>query len=241
MELYIIRHAQSTNNALGDPQDRDRDPPLTEIGERQASILARHLAAGIELAPRAAATNGHDQRGYSFTHLHCSPMWRSLQTAHPVAQALGLTPEVWTDIHEQGGIYLDHGDGRGPIGYSGKTRQEIQAIFRHFVLPPDITDRGWWNRDHEDWPTCHQRANRVAEKLRRFAADDERGDQRVAIVSHGGFVDALLKALFGQLPDRQIFYYHYNTAISRVDFRPSGRLDVRYLNRVDHLPPELIT
>ncbi len=241
MELYIIRHAQSTNNALGDPQDRDRDPPLTEIGERQADILARHLAAGIELVPPAAAINGRGQQGYSFTHLHCSPMWRSLQTAYPIGQALGLRPEVWTDIHEQGGIYLDHGDGRGPIGYSGKTRQEIQTVYPHYVLPPEITDGGWWNRDHEDWPTCHRRANRVAEELRKRAASDERGDQRVAIVSHGGFVDALLKALFGQLSDGQIFYYHYNTAISRVDFRPGSRLDVRYLNRLDHLPPELIT
>jgi 2,3-bisphosphoglycerate-dependent phosphoglycerate mutase len=241
MQLYIIRHAQSINNALADIRDRDCDPTLTELGERQADILARHLATGVELVPPTSATNGRDRQGYNFTRLYCSPMWRALQTANSIGQALGLTPEVRTDIHEQGGIFLDHWDGRGPIGYSGKTRQEIQAVFPHYVLPEDVTERGWWNRDFEVWSACHERAIRVADELRKWADSDERGDERVAIVSHGGFVDALLKALFNQAADRGVFYYHYNTAVSRIDFREDGRLNVRYLNRVDHLAPELVS
>jgi 2,3-bisphosphoglycerate-dependent phosphoglycerate mutase len=242
MQLYIIRHAQSTNNALGDPEGRDRDPELTETGKRQADTLAHHLVAGVELVPPASTTNGHGQQSYEFSHLYCSPMWRSLQTADPLGRALGLTPEVWTAIHEQGGIYLDHGDGRGPVGYSGKTRQEIQFEFPHYVLPGDVTERGWWNRDYEDWPACHERAMQAAETLRQWATCGGRdGHERVAIVSHGGFVDALLKVLFNHSRDRNVFYYHYNTAISRIDFREDGRLAVRYLNRVDHLPPEMIT
>jgi len=241
MLLYIIRHAQSTNNALADPRDRDRDPTLTELGERQADILARHLAVNVELVPPGGATNGRNRPGYHFTRLYCSPMWRALQTADAIGQALGLAPEVRTDIHEQGGIYLDHWDGRGPIGYSGKTRQEIQSVFPHYVLPEEITEGGWWNRDFEDWSACHERAIRVAAELRKWADGDQEGGERVAIVSHGGFVDALLKALFNQAADRGVFYYHYNTAISRIDFREDGRLSVRYLNRVDHLPPDLIS
>lgn len=241
MELYIIRHAQSTNNALADPRDRDCDPTLTELGEHQADILARHLVAGVELVPPGTTTNGRERQGYDFSHVYCSPMWRSLQTAGPIGQALGLTPEVWTDIHEQGGIYLNHGDGRGPVGYPGKTRQEIRAVYPHYVLPEEVTEQGWWNRDFEDWPICHQRASRVAAQLRQWAYGDEWSDEHIAIVSHGGFVDALLKALFNQSSDGQLFYYHYNTAISRIDFRDDGRLAVRYLNRVDHLPAKLIT
>ena len=48
MQLYIVRHAQSTNNALADIRDRVCDPTLTELGERQAEIVGGHLAAGIE-------------------------------------------------------------------------------------------------------------------------------------------------------------------------------------------------
>ena len=238
MELYVIRHAQSTNNALADERYRVCDPLLTELGERQADVLARHLANGAELQPPASTGDGWDGGGYRITRLYCSPMWRSLQTAYPIGQLLALAPEVWTDIHEKGGIFLDQWDGRGPIGYPGKTRQEIQKAFPHCILPEDITKEGWWNRDHEDWPACHERAARVAQVLREQATSS---DQAIAIVSHGGFLDALIKALFSQQPDGQLFYYHYNTAVSRFDLNGNGRLDIHYLNRVGHLPAELVS
>jgi hypothetical protein len=44
-----------------------------------------------------------------------------------------------------------------------------------------------------------------------------------------------------QLPGSNVYYHHYNTAITRVDFNPKGFLDIRYINRFDHLPPELVT
>ena len=46
MQLYIIRHAQSVNNALDDQRYRVSDPLLTEVGHRQAAMLAEHLAHG---------------------------------------------------------------------------------------------------------------------------------------------------------------------------------------------------
>lgn len=235
MKLYIIRHAQSTNNALTDLRDRVCDPPLTELGRRQADILARHLATGSSPVPWET-----DHPGYGITRLYCSPMWRALQTAQPIGQALGLAPEVWIDVHERGGIYLDHGESGGIVGYPGKTRSEILAEFPNYILPDGITDQGWWHQGREDRAACHGRAIRVAEKLRdiqRCCAEDE----RIAIVSHGGFTDALLKALFNQLPDPQVYYHHFNTAISRVDFHSDGHLEVQYLNLVGHLPLELVS
>jgi 2,3-bisphosphoglycerate-dependent phosphoglycerate mutase len=237
MQLYIIRHAQSTNNALGDERFRDRDPALTELGERQAEILAEHLVTGIEREPALLERGDHPRSGYGITRLYCSPMWRSLQTARPVGRALRLQPRVWTDIHEQGGIYLDAEDGRGRIGYPGKTRQEIEAAFSDYVLPDDITQHGWWNRGFEEKDDFYARATRVAGQLHAWAASDE----RIVLVTHGGFTDALLKALFGHLPSRHLFYFHHNTAITRLDFFDDKRLGIRYLNRVDHLPPDLVS
>jgi 2,3-bisphosphoglycerate-dependent phosphoglycerate mutase len=237
MQLFIIRHAQSTNNALGDERLRDRDPELTELGERQAEILAEHLATGIEREPASLQGEDYPQAGYGITRLYCSPMWRALQTAQPVGRALGLKPEVWTDIHEQGGIYLDAADGRSRVGYPGKTRQEIEAAFVDYVLPDDITQGGWWNRGFEEKDDFHARARRVAEQLQAWATRDE----SIALVTHGGFTNALLKALFGHLPGRRLFYFHHNTAITRLDFVDDERLGIRYVNRVDHLPPDLIS
>ncbi len=242
MELYLIRHAQSTNNALADQNQRVCDPPLTDLGLRQAEVIARHVAEGLtpELVKYGSveATDAAQRRGYGLTRLYCSPMRRTLQTAQPISQALGLTPEVWVDIHEQGGIYLDHGEEVGRVGYPGLTRAEILAEFPAYRLPDAVTEQGWWRSGYEEWPLCQGRAIKVAHTLRQWAIGST---ERIALVSHGGFLDALLKALFDQLPGRHLFYHHYNTAVTRLDFREDGRLGLRFINRVDHLPPELVS
>ncbi len=232
MEIYIIRHAQSTNNALTDQNNRVHDPQLTQLGRRQAKILARHLAQGQE--PLAQAIDDHNTPGYGITRLYCSPMWRALQTAQPIGQELALDPEVWVDVHEYGGIYLDHGETGGVVGYPGQKRSEILEEFPNYLLPADVTEQGWWTQGREDRSACFGRAIKVARRLRSWAKDDE----RIALVSHGGFIDALLKALLNQVPSSHVFYLHFNAAISRIDLYDSGRLDIRYLNQVAHLPPK---
>ncbi len=236
MELYIVRHGQSSNNALDDPRNRVCDPPLTELGKQQAQVVAQHLATGLRLAPWKEKISG--QRGYGITQLYCSPMQRALHTTQYIGQALDLAPQVWVDVHEYGGIFLDHGENGSVLGYPGKTRAEILTEFPNYVLPESITGKGWWRQQGmEDEVALHKRAARVAETLRRWAVSDE----QIAIVSHGGFVDCLLKTLFSQLPGQDFFYYHLNTAISWITFREAGRLDIEYLNRVNHLPVELVS
>ena len=56
MKLYIIRHAQSINNALANQMDRVCDPSLTELGYRQAEIVAQHLVGGIDPEYRLGAS-----------------------------------------------------------------------------------------------------------------------------------------------------------------------------------------
>ena len=244
MELYLIRHGQSTNNALADVNDRTRDPDLTDLGRQQANLVAEHLASGI--SPEVVRANGVEdthaslKRGFGITKLYCSAMRRALQTTQPISEALGLTPEIWLDIHEKGGIYLDHGEEKGCVGYPGMTRAEILAEFPNYQLPDEITADGWWKSGCEDWPACHGRAIKVVHQLRDWAANGRR-EERIALVSHGGFMDALLKALSNQLPSKHIWYHHFNTATTRVDFREDGGLSLRYLNRVEHLSPEYIS
>jgi hypothetical protein len=38
-----------------------------------------------------------------------------------------------------------------------------------------------------------------------------------------------------------VHFSHHNTGISLVHFRPDGGIRLRYLNRVPHLPPGMIT
>jgi broad specificity phosphatase PhoE len=242
MQLYIIRHAQSTNNALTDQKDRTYDPPLTDLGHRQAQAVADFLANGLPLDERLFSgnnLNGSTPRGFGITRLYCSPMLRTLQTAQPISAALGLAPEVWVDIHEHGGLFLEYADERGVVGFPGLTRSQIAEQFSHYLLPDAITEQGWWNPAHgmESDEASIERAVKVAAALRQQAASQE----RIAVVTHGTFANHLIKAIFDQLPGRNLYYYHYNTAISRIDFYSDGGLALAYLNRVDHLRPELIS
>src|ERR1700712_975472 len=109
MELFIIRHGQSANNVLDDDTKRTIDPLLTDLGKQQAEKLAQFLSTNrdIEFNAGSGFSGGEQAQNFGITHLYCSAMHRALQTAAPIAQALGLHPEVWLDVHEQGGMYLD--------------------------------------------------------------------------------------------------------------------------------------
>lgn len=239
MELYLIRHGESFNNALEDVTQRVCDPPLTEKGQAQAQRVGKHLkeasADPEQMTPAGAFQN---RSGYRITRIFCSAMLRTMQTAAPIGKALGIHPEVCIDIHEQGGIWLDHDDGRGPVGYPGLTRAEAGAQFPNYILPRGMTEAGWWNRPQEIEAEWLDRAARVAVRLReRFAGTDE----RIAMVSHGGFGNHLIQALVNGGKVDGIYFAHQNTSISRLDFHGNGHIVVVYTNRLEHLPVELVT
>jgi 2,3-bisphosphoglycerate-dependent phosphoglycerate mutase len=246
MHLYLIRHAQSQNNAtmLSDAKNRVHDPELTELGHRQAEALGRHLREGVNPAAIVDAqfardANAAQLRGFEIDRLYCSPMHRTLQTAWHIQQATGLAPHLWVDIHEHGGVYVEYEDERGIVSFPGKTRSEIAAEYPGYVLSDDITDAGWWRGGVEPITSAYGRAIRVAEQLDQMAQQEP--DARIAIVSHGTFLGALVKALLNQLPSDGLWYSHYNTAITHISIRENGRRWLHSLNRVDHLPPDLIT
>lgn len=245
MELYLIRHGQSVNNVYHDQPVRwVPDPELSEYGHAQAGLLATYLSEhpsheNIVLLPADSPTR---QQGapHRITHLYVSPMLRALQTAAPVAQALGLSPEVWIDIHEHGGI-VEHVNG-GKVGRPGLTRAQITAQFAGYLLPEAITDSGWYTSDQaEDLPTCNGRAARVAFALRERAANPDTQRDAVALVSHGTYLDSLVKALLNRLPSYDFYHWFYNTSITRFDLAPDGSIMLRYINRVEHLPARLVT
>src|SRR5690606_32533259 len=173
MELYIIRHGQSANNALRDERERTFDPQLTEVGRQQAEQLAAFLAGSNQreplYTPLTSRPTGEERPGFGITHLYTSAMHRAMQTAAPVAQALNLKPEIWLDIHEQGGLFLEEAGKH--VGYPGKTRAEILDEFPNYVLPDTITDRGWYDITHgyEGMYSGAGRAIKVAVELRRLA------------------------------------------------------------------------
>jgi 2,3-bisphosphoglycerate-dependent phosphoglycerate mutase len=224
MELYIIRHGQSTNNVSmqNNQYDREADPPLTELGQKQAEAVATFLASGVNREKLASSSsNGGDaQQGFGITRLFCSPMLRTLQTCQPISRALGLKPEIWIEIHEHGGLYLDYRDERGLVGFPGLSRTQIMTDFADYTVPDAITEQGWWNPalPPEDIAGAQARAIKVAAAIRQ----NSELSQRWALVTHGTFADCLVKALLDQLPRNDVYFHHYNTAITRIDFLPES-------------------
>jgi 2,3-bisphosphoglycerate-dependent phosphoglycerate mutase len=249
MQLFLIRHGESANNALGAGDisygdymvQRSPDPSLTQIGKRQAEMAARHLAADGHPESQNGTPLASTRAGYGIQTLYVSAMLRALQTAGPIGAALGLAPQVLIDIHEHGGLFLGNPRSEDdPVrAFRGLTRGDIETRFPGYGIPDEVTDTGWWNGGYETIEECEARAARVAAMLRQRAHDDP--DVVIGFVTHGTFMDRLLKALLHGMQGREFFFFHYNTAITRVDFIPDGPVVVRYSNRTQHLAPELIT
>ncbi len=79
-EVLLIRHGRSADVVPGTPQAND--PPLHEVGVRQAARLAERLAA---------------KRIHA---VYSSHLARAFQTAQPLAADRGLTVETFTDLEE---------------------------------------------------------------------------------------------------------------------------------------------
>jgi 2,3-bisphosphoglycerate-dependent phosphoglycerate mutase len=254
MHLYLIRHAQSANNELyartGGIDGRHPDPPLTELGHQQARLLAGFLAAAPQPLPAGAElvwryAERHDRRGFGLTHLYCSLMIRSIQTAAYIADTTGLAPVAWPELHERGGLHqVDEATGE-EIGVPGPNSAWFQSKYPGLVLPEGLGEPGWWNRPKETVAEAVPRAGGVWERLLERHGDS---DDHVALVIHGGFFQSLLTVLLSngdeltapRLNERHVGFGMSNTSICRFEIN-AGVIMMRYLNRVDHLPDELIT
>lgn len=247
MQLYLIRHAQSRNNALyvrsGSFDGRSPDPRLSEVGRAQAKLLAQFLAQGDP----EAKTDAHDafnQRGFGITHLYCSLLSRSIETALEISKAVNIPAVADCDLHEWGGVFeLIEGD-KNHRGLPGPNREYFEQNYPEMILPDSLDDGGWWNKPHEPKSAAFARASRLLDDL---LAKHDGTDDSVALVTHAGFFHSLL-SMITEIPltpenDRwmtKVLFALNNAAITRLSFYDRGTILV-YLNRVDFLPRELIT
>lgn len=244
--LYLIRHAQSTNNETWDGTPfhpgREPDPEITEVGHRQSRSLAQHLVHP-QSEPRQIPFAEVDEADFGLTHVYCSLMTRSISTAGYVAEALGLALEALPDIFEQHGIYRVNEAGERE-GLPGPGRGYFEQRFPQLALPGNIDGEGWWSRPYEQQAAFVERVRKVVADTRERLADS---DECIALITHGDFIDQFVNELMGVDRHRHNYEKHWvanwtfhNTSISRIDF-VDGAHNVVYLNRIDHLPNPLVT
>ncbi|MEW5721019.1 MAG: histidine phosphatase family protein, partial [Chloroflexota bacterium] len=147
-----------------------------------------------------------------------------------------LAPVAWEELHEGGGIYLDDPATGEKVGRPDKNRAYFSAHYPDLTLPATLGDAGWWNRPFEEYAQMFPRAERFLNDL---LARHGGTEDRVAVVSHGGFYNVLLRTIFKVGRDDAWFSIN-NAAITRIDFAPEETA-LAYLNRVDFLPKELVT
>ena len=140
MRLYIVRHAQSANNALAHPSltnpERDSDPSLTETGFKQTECVARFLKEEYgDGNPRCAVE-------HRIKRLYASPMRRCMLTATPIARELGVDINVRADIHEHGGCFEGSAEGE-VVGRPGMGCEQLEREFPGCVVPREL-EKGWW-------------------------------------------------------------------------------------------------
>jgi 2,3-bisphosphoglycerate-dependent phosphoglycerate mutase len=245
MQLYIIRHAESENNALwartGSSNGRLPDPLLTETGQQQARHLAQYLAKNWR-ETAVSEKDPHNRNGYHFTHLYTSLMLRAVATGSAIAEQVKLPLVAWEIIHEFGGIYEHDQETEERIGLPGPNRAYFATNFPHLILPDLLGEAGWWQRPYEPREQTMLRAKTFLDDLQQRHGPSD----RVAVVTHGGFFVAVLRTLFGfstlhnSEGENKIWLHANNTSITRLDFGEE-EIGLVYLNRLDHLPTDLIT
>jgi 2,3-bisphosphoglycerate-dependent phosphoglycerate mutase len=208
MRFVLIRHGQSTNNALwdesGDDIGREADSPLTQLGEAQAKALAAYAT--------------HPGLPWALTDLYTSPMARTVQTAAPLAEALDLPLMLSQDLFEVGGPY-DVLEGTGEqVAHPGSARSVIAALSERLLLPGWLTEEGWWRGEVErEWEVYAARADRLIGTLR----DAHDQEEVVGMVSHGWFGNVLLGRLLG-IEDMNGAFELANTSMSLLEDTEDG-------------------
>ncbi|MDR1807277.1 MAG: phosphoglycerate mutase family protein [Propionibacteriaceae bacterium] len=240
MQLLFIRHGQSRNNAYflqsGNNHNRWPDPPLTDLGQAQAKLLAQSFERGDLPRP---------------TVLMTSLMLRAVGTIAPVAATLNLPVEGHLHLHEVGGCFRGEfdEDSSGPMAGAspdpGHAGSELQAVCPQLVLPAGADESGWYRGLPETTFEGWRRAQRIVAELReRFGGTDA----VVAMAGHGWFFQCLLGAYLGLSPrptgDVVNWFLVHNTSVSLLEDPRPGHADgvrVVWLNRTAHLPHDMIT
>lgn len=214
--VWLIRHGESQGN-LEQRVQGWLDFPLTDLGRRQAEILAERLGQH----------NAHPQEKTPICELIASPLKRAAETAQAISRALGLPVRFDPRLKEYN---------FGPI--NGLVPDEIGTRFPAVQAAWEV-NRSWDPLPGEEGePAFLARVRTAMDEI----VYDMAEETAVAIVAHGGSLDACLRSWlgFGNQPPsgndhgtRRLFAFD-NASISLVRVKPHS-YRILLLNDTCHL------
>jgi probable phosphoglycerate mutase len=199
--VLLVRHGESAPAHPDRPfplVDGHGDPPLDPVGHEQAAQLAARLA---------------NER---IDAIYVTSLCRTLQTAAPLAQRLGIEPIVEPDLRE---VYLGEWEG-------GEFR--VRAAAGDPMFEQIFTQERWDVIPGAE--ALEEFDRRCARGLARIVAAHR--DGRVMVVAHGGVIGQLLHQVTGSR--RFAFSSTDNASISEVVVHEQ-RTVLRRFNDVAHL------
>lgn len=192
MQLLLVRHALPLRSEPG----QGSDPALSEAGAEQAGRLPAALAR------------------FPIARVVSSPQRRAIQTADPVAAALGLS----VDIDDRLAEYDRDMSHYVPIEDIAKENPEELARLAGGHLPSGVDEDAF-------------KARISAAVADLVAAGDH--DDTVAVFSHGGVINVLLHQILGTA---RLLSFHVDYAsVTRLLSSRSGRLAVASVNGTEHV------
>ncbi|KAA1258791.1 phosphoglycerate mutase [Rubripirellula obstinata] len=219
MQLYLIRHAESQNNARP-VHNRVEDPTITPVGHLQAE----HLAGWM--------------KSLKFDHLITSPFKRTLQTTRYVFDVTDHTVHVWHHVFEQGGCFK----GFGPDAKEGAPGLGRTSVVDHFpadrcIADETISEQGWWFGKQRETPQDHStRVTSVIDRINQTFGDSE---QVVTMVVHAQFERELLHQLVPHASIPQLGFIK-NCSITKLN-NVGNNWQLDWFNSITHMPAKLIT
>ncbi len=197
MDLVLVRHAEPVRLTAIDTGGTPADPSLTVRGREQAVSLAAWL------------------RHESFDAIYTSSKARAIETAAPVAEAIGLDPVVddgWLEYDARSHDYI-------PMEEMRATKDpRLEAMYS-----------GDWSSFGDADPDLFR--IQVSDALDRTIA--KHGGERVLVVCHGGVVNVAVALVVGL--DRDLWFEPDYTSISRIVASRSGVRSVISVNETAHL------
>ena len=205
LEIYLIRHGQSTANASGVWQGQ-MEFPLSEEGRLQARLAGKALA------------------GEPFDAIYSSPLGRAFETAEIIARETGYPGE----IVPLEGLMERHG---GSLEGTTQAEREARnpALAQKLLALPE--EERWTLVGAE---TDEEVLERFEAAISGIRARHRGVGSRLVVVSHGGVMRAYLRAHFGPgiLPGT---VRAANASITRIAWGESGEPRLLELASTRHL------